>query len=124
MTLRKVSLYTAGLLFIAAGTLHFTRSAWYTAIVPPPLPAKEQLVAISGIAEILGGAGLLVPATRRVAAYGLIALLIAVFPANIYMASESVRFAKIAPAWALYARLPLQFVLIAWLWTLRGDEAP
>jgi len=124
MMLRTVSLYTVGLLFVAAGTLHFTHAEWYVPIVPPALPAKEQLVAISGVAEMLGGVGLLIPPTRRVAAYGLIALLIAVFPANIYMAADSARFAKIAPAWALYGRLPLQLVLIAWVWSLRGEERP
>jgi uncharacterized membrane protein len=121
--LKKVSLYTAGLLFVGAGVLHFTNPQWYERIVPPALPAKEALVAISGVAEIAGGVGLCIPATRRAAAYGLIALLIAVFPANVYMAIDPERFAKIAPPWALAARLPLQFVVIAWMWSLRGDEA-
>ena len=83
-------------------------------IVPPGLPSPQALVLISGIAEMAGGLGLLVPRLRAAAACGLIALLIAVFPANIYMAMSPERFAHLhVPAWALWARLPLQFLLIA-----------
>jgi uncharacterized membrane protein len=97
------------------------RSEWYDAIVPAYLPAHRLLVQISGAAEIAGGAGVLLPPTRRAAGWGLIALLIAVFPANLNMALESDRFARIAPAWGLWLRLPLQAVLIWWVWaaTLR-----
>jgi len=112
-----------GVLFIAAGMLHFLRPAMYQQIVPPQLGHQALLVAISGAAEIAGGVGLLIPATRRAAAYGLIALLVAVFPANVYMATDGARFAKIAPQWALYARLPLQLVVIAWMWSLRGEDS-
>jgi uncharacterized membrane protein len=122
LKLRTVSRYAAGVLFIGAGTLHFLHPQWYVAIVPPALPAKEAFVAVSGVAEIAGGGGLLIPATRRAAAYGLIALLLAVFPANVYMATDSARFASIAPAWGLAARLPLQFVLILWMWSLRAED--
>ncbi len=75
---------------------------------------------ISGAAELAGAVGLLIPQTRRYAAYGLIALLVAVFPANIYMALDRTRFEQL-PEWALLARLPLQFLLIAWIWGLRED---
>ncbi len=104
-----------GVLFIAAGALHFVRPAMYQQIVPPQLGHPAALVAISGVAEIAGGIGLLVPPARRAAGFGLIALLLAVWPANIYMAVEAKRFAAIAPAWALWARVPLQAALIWWV---------
>ncbi len=104
-----------GLLFIAAGTLHFRYTETYEAIVPPAFPAHRELVLISGACELLGGVGALVPRVRRYAGWGLIALLGSVFPANVFMAVEPRRFAFI-PAWSLYARLPLQFVLMWWVY--------
>jgi uncharacterized membrane protein len=101
--------------FIAAGAMHFVRPAMYVQIIPPQLGNAPMLVAISGIAEIAGGLGLLIPKTRRVAGIGLIALLIAVWPANIYMAVEAKRFAAAASPWVLWARVPLQVVLIWWV---------
>jgi uncharacterized membrane protein len=115
--MRNVQAYALGILFVAAGSLHFKNPRMYEAIVPPFLPAPRQLVFVSGVAEILGGLGVLVPATRTAAGWGLIALLVAVFPANVYMAVDAERFGKFLPAWALYARLPLQFVLIFWTWS-------
>ncbi len=88
----------------------------YEAIVPPLLPNPHAIVQGSGACEILGGIGVLLPATRVAAAWGLIALLVAVFPANIFMATEAARFRSVAPAWSLWARLPLQFVLIWWIY--------
>jgi uncharacterized membrane protein len=104
-----------GILFIAAGAVHFIRPAMYEQIVPPQLGHAGVLVAISGLAEIAGGVGLMIPQTRRAAAIGLIALLIAVWPANIYMAVEAGRFAAAAPPWVLWARVPLQVALIWWI---------
>ena len=104
-----------GALFIAAGAMHFIRPAMYEKIIPPQLGHAPELVAISGIAEIAGGLGLLIPRTRRAAALGLIVLLVAVWPANIFMALEAGRFAAVAPAWVLWARVPLQIVLIWWV---------
>src|SRR5580692_9212259 len=77
-----------GLLFIAAGVNHFAHPGFYERIVPPPLPSPALLVVISGVAEIAGGLGVLIPATRKAAGIGLVALLIAVFPANVYMAQH------------------------------------
>lgn len=88
----------------------------YESIMPPYLPAHRELVLISGLFEMLGGIGTLIPQTRKAAAWGLIALLIAVFPANVYMAVDTEKFGKLAPAWVLYARLPLQFLLIWWIY--------
>lgn len=118
---RAVSLGALAVLFVGAGVMHFVRPEPFEQIVPPVLPAKRTLVFVSGVAEILGGMGLLFRRTRRVASWGLVALLAAVFPANIYMAVAAERFAHLAPAWALWARLPLQPVLMAWVWatTLR-----
>jgi uncharacterized membrane protein len=104
-----------GVLFVAAGALHFIRPAMYEKIIPPQLGHAPELVAISGIAEIAGGLGVMFPRTRRAAGFGLIALLVAVWPANIYMAIEADRFAAAAPAWILWARVPLQILIIWWV---------
>lgn len=102
------------LLFVAAGTWHFVRPAGYLRIMPPGLPAPLLLVYLSGAAEVAGGLGLLLPATRRWAGWGLLALLVAVFPANIYMAliHEQLHLS----AWVAWARLPLQLPLMWWVW--------
>jgi uncharacterized membrane protein len=104
-----------GLLFMSTGIMHFTAPAGFRAIVPPQLGHPELLVAISGIAECAGGVGLLVPATRGAAGIGLITLLVAVWPANWYMALNAHAFASVAPAWVLWLRIPLQLPLIAWV---------
>jgi uncharacterized membrane protein len=105
----------AALLFVVAGTLHFIRPAAFEGVVPEQLPNPAALVAISGAAEILGGVGLLVPRTRRVAGWGLVALLVAVFPANVNMALHPQAAGRGFPEWALWARLPLQAVLVGWV---------
>ena len=79
-----------------------------------------ELVAISGAAELAGGLGLLIPQTRSAAAYGLIALCLAVWPANWYMALAADRYATLAPAWALWARVPLQLPLMWWILAARS----
>jgi uncharacterized membrane protein len=90
--LLRIARYAAALLFVGAGVAHFVHPEFYARLVPPALPAPRLLVAVSGVAEIAGGVGLLVPKLRRPAGYGLIALLIAVFPANVYMAARPDRF--------------------------------
>lgn len=102
-------------LFLTSGTLHFVRPRLFEAIVPPQLGDPRALVALSGAAEIAGALGLLIPQTRRAAGLGLIALLLAVWPANIFMALEAERFRRVAPAWLLWARVPLQLALIGWV---------
>jgi uncharacterized membrane protein len=108
------------LLFITTGTLHFLRPALYLSIVPPGFGHAGTLVAISGAAELAGGIGLLIPPTRNAAAIGLIALLLAVWPANWYMALAADRFAAVAPAWAIWLRVPLQLPLIWWVGIAAG----
>ena len=103
------------ILFLIAGSLHFLIPQVYVKIMPPALPAPLTLVYLSGIAEILGGLGLLLPLTRHAAAWGLMTLLIAVLPANINMVVDHTRFASI-PLWALWLRIPLQLPLIYWAW--------
>jgi uncharacterized membrane protein len=104
-----------GLFFIAAGVLHFVRPRMYEAIVPEALPARRELVYASGAAEIAGGAAVLARRTARPAGWWLIALLVAVFPANVHMAVNAEKFRSI-PEPLLWLRLPLQGLLIAWVW--------
>ena len=106
----------AGPVFIAAGVLHFLRPSMYEQIMPDYLPAHRELVYLSGVAEMVGGAALLAPdkQTRRLGAWWLVATLIAVFPANLHMALNADRYKQIPPA-ALYARLPLQAGFVAWV---------
>ena len=118
--MRALSIYVLAILFVVAGVLHFVWPRAYARIVPPALPYPMALVYISGVGEVLGGLGLLVPSLREWAALWLVALLVAVFPANIYMAVAPERAGfGVAPVW-LWLRLPLQLVLIAWVaWAAR-----
>jgi uncharacterized membrane protein len=103
------------LLFVAAGIHHFVSPAFYMKIMPDNLLWPLALVYVSGFFEVLGGVGVAIPRLRRAAGWGLIALLIAVFPVNVDMVMNADRFPAI-PFWALVARLPLQGLLIAWVW--------
>jgi uncharacterized membrane protein len=117
-TARRIALMAAAVFYLAAGILHFVRTGAYLKIVPPFIPAHPAMVYITGACEILGGLGLLIPITRRWAAWGLAALLIAVFPANIYMAASPLQAGAAAvPRILLWGRLALQPILIWWvLW--------
>jgi uncharacterized membrane protein len=102
--------------FIGSGVNHFASRRFYEAIVPPSLQSSaRRVVDVSGVAEIVGGVAVLAPGTRRLSGLWLVALLAAVFPANVYMAREPERFKRI-PRWALYARLPLQPLMMVWAW--------
>lgn len=104
-------------LFVRTGQLHFTDTAAWEAIVPPPLPARA-CVLWSGLAEIVGGVGLLL--WPRGAAWWLIALLVAVFPANVYQATSGVKLYGFPDQpWKAWARLPFQAVLIYAVWLVR-----
>lgn len=112
---------------IIVGFTHFIRPEQYARIVPPELPYPVGLVYISGIFEILGGIGLLIPVISVAAAWGIIALFIAVFPANINQAIHSIPIEGIPHDPLLYwVRLPFQAVLIAWAWwyTRHPEEQP
>jgi uncharacterized membrane protein len=113
--MKHVALYIMSLLYIAAGINHFVNPRMYVKIMPPWLPGHLQLVYISGVAEILLGI-LLIPASTRIfAAWGIIVLLIAVFPANVQMMLNY--YQKNLPGfWLTLVRLPLQAVLIWWAW--------
>jgi uncharacterized membrane protein len=107
-----------------AGVLHFVNPNFFVQIVPDYMPRASQLVAVSGFFELVGGLGLLLPSTRRSASWGLIALYVAVFPANLNMALRPERFAAIPPV-LLWLRLPLQAGLIAWAWSVgRSVRSP
>ncbi len=120
-TLKLVMKWVLGVAFIAAGVNHFANPGFYVRIMPPYLPWHYELVLISGAFEIIGGAALLVPRLQAPAAWGLIALLVAIFPANVHMALHAEDFPQAPPAlW--WARLPLQAVFIAWAyWFTRAD---
>jgi uncharacterized membrane protein len=103
------------LFFVGAGVNHFIATGFYLSMMPPYVVWHLAMVQISGVAEIVLGVLLLVPATTTIAAWGLIALLIAVFPANLQMALHPETFPEFSPG-SLWLRLPLQAVLIAWAW--------
>jgi uncharacterized membrane protein len=108
----------AGPVFVVAGLLHFLKPRIYESIMPDYLPAQRGLVYASGVAEAVGGAGLLSPspAVRRWSAWWLVATLVAVFPANLHMALNPDRSPAVPGGrTALYARLPFQLVFIRWV---------
>lgn len=110
--------------FIVAGIMHFRATSFYLKIMPPYIPFHLEMVYISGVFEILGGVGVLIPQVRQWSGYGLIALLIAVFPANLYMATNNVQIEGVfIPEVLLWLRLPLQLVLIAWVWWCASDRS-
>jgi uncharacterized membrane protein len=111
-------LWLMGLFYLSAGIMHFVNAAFFIRIVPDYLPWHAGLVYVSGVCEIALGALVLLPATRRLAAWGIIALLIAVFPANINMLVHRIPMQEGMPPnmLALWVRLPLQGLLIAWAW--------
>lgn len=115
--LRLAARWLAGLSFMGVGVMHFVATEFFVHIVPPYLPAALWLVWISGVAEILGGLGLLIAQVRRAAGFGLLLLLVSVFPANVHMAiNEVMPTTGPVPVWTLWARLPLQLVFAAWVW--------
>jgi uncharacterized membrane protein len=106
-----------------AGLNHFLNPDFYTSIMPNYLPAHEEFVYASGIAEMVGAAGVMYPRTRRPGGWFLIAVLVGVFPANIHMALNADDYPNL-PRWALVARLPLQVLFIYWVWLASRREPP
>jgi uncharacterized membrane protein len=123
--MQRVFLVLAAIFYIGAGINHFVHPVFYLKIMPPYIPWHLAMVQISGVAEVAGGVGLLIPSMRRAAAWGLVALLIAVFPANVYAAMNFTPMPE--HPWAYYAvwlRLPFQLVPIYWvLWCTKERRA-
>ena len=121
--LRSILRVLLALAMVGVGIMHFVDPEPFVRIVPPYLPKPLLLVYVSGVFEILGGLGLLPKRTRRAAGWGLIALYIAVFPANLHMALNRIPFGD-APAdpVLLWGRLPLQLVFIGWAWWVSRPE--
>jgi uncharacterized membrane protein len=114
--MKKTSLFLLSALFASAGMLHLLRPKTFLQIVPPYLPFPAAVVPISGLAELAGAAGILIRRTRPAARWGLVVLLVAVFPANLYMAQAHVQPGGMQiPAWALWLRLPFQPLLLWWV---------
>ena len=120
---RRIALLALSVFFVVAGVNHFVSPDFYTGIMPPYLPAHLELVYLSGLFEILGGIAVLVPGVRVLAGYGLVLLLVAVYPANIHTALHPELFPDIS-AFAHYARLPFQFVFAAWAYWATQPELP
>jgi uncharacterized membrane protein len=123
----KLSRVLLAVFFVAAGVNHFVSPENYLQIIPPFLPARAAANYVSGLAEILGGVGILFVPTRRLAALGLILLLILVFPANIYGALHGMQISDWdVPRWVLWLRLPIQPLLIAWVYFAgwKADKPP
>jgi uncharacterized membrane protein len=113
---KRVSLYAMSVFYLVAGANHFRTPGFYLPMMPESLPWHLGLIYLSGIAEILLGAGLLAPPLRRTAAFGVTALLIAVFPANLHVALHNVPLGGRAEGLGIWnwVRLPLQGILMAW----------
>jgi uncharacterized membrane protein len=111
--------------FSFTGTMHFVIPRSYEAMMPPSLPRHHEAVVVSGVAEIVGGLAVAEPSTRRFARWWLLALLVAVFPANLHMAvnPEQVKGLDLnrIPRWALWGRLPLQPLAMVWVWRATRD---
>ncbi|MEP7151338.1 MAG: MauE/DoxX family redox-associated membrane protein [Nitrospira sp.] len=119
--LKQISRLICGIVFMTAGINHFFNAPFYVSIMPPYLPWHLALVYISGVAEIGLGGLLLFERWSRLAAWGLIALLIAVFPANVHMAMHPEQYEGVSPI-ALWLRLPLQGFLILWAYSYTGMD--
>lgn len=124
--LKRLLQWVMAAFYVFAGTMHFVNTDFYVRIMPAYLPSHLAFVYLSGVAEIVLGLLVVIPATTRLAAWGLIALLIAVFPANINMAVHSISLQSGAPPnpLALWLRLPLQLVFIAWAWWYTRPPSP
>ena len=126
LTLRRAARVVLGVAMIGVGIDHFLNPSPFVRIVPAALPSPELLVAVSGVCEVALGALLFVPRLRAYAGLGLVALYLAVFPANINMAVNHIQLTPggTLPVWAMWARLPLQALFIAWALWVRRDGAP
>jgi uncharacterized membrane protein len=121
-----IGLFLLGLFYIVAGINHFAHPAMYLAIMPPYIPWPLNMVYLTGVAEVMGGIGVLIPdgfvfpRTRKAAAWGLVALLICIWPVHINMCLHPGNYPSV-PLWVIWLRLPLQIPLIAWAWIYTRD---
>lgn len=113
---KRFALLLLAMAFMAAGINHYLQPQLYVSIMPPYLPVHLELVYLSGFFEVLGGVGILFVRLRKIAAIGLLLLVVAVFPANLHMALNPQDFAHVAPAWVWYARLPIQLIILVWIY--------
>jgi uncharacterized membrane protein len=121
---RRIALLLLALFWTFGGINHFLNPAFYVSIMPPYFPAHLGLVYLTGILEIAGGIGVLLPATRQLAGWGLIALLFAFMPVHVHMIVNSEIFvAQGVPYWGLWARLPIQALFLAWAWWATRPES-
>jgi uncharacterized membrane protein len=119
----RASLVVQSVFYVASGVNHFWHPNFYLHIMPDHYAHPLALVRLSGVAEILGGMGLLVPVTRRFSAVGIGAMLVVFFDVHFFMLRHAARFPEV-PAWVLWARIPLQLLLIGWaLYYARQREA-
>jgi uncharacterized membrane protein len=122
--LKQFLIYPMSLLYVVAGANHFIKPEFYKQLMPTYLPYHYEIIFISGVFEVALGLGLIFMKTRRTSAWGIVALLIAVYPANIYMWMNNVQIdGHATPALFHYIRLPMQFVLLYWayLYTKKTD---
>ena len=117
----RIPLLIIAVFFIAGGIAHFVVTDSYIAAMPDYLGYHKELIIISGVFEILGAIGILVPQTRLLAGYGLVALIIAVYPANINMALHPERYTDISEFF-IYIRLPFQFLFMWFVWWAIAPE--
>ena len=121
--LYRAGLVTQSMLYVAGGVAHFALTRAYIPIMPTHYSDPAAWVRFTGVAEVVGGLGLLAPKTRRAAAWGIVLMLVVYFDVHFYMLQNSAKFTSI-PKWALEARIPLQFVLIAWAYVYTRRVPP
>ena len=114
---KKIVLFGLAAFFINVGVDHFVNPEFYLSIMPPAFPLHLEAVYISGFFEVLGGVGVLIPRLRKIAGWGLVALLVAVYPANIYMAITPEAFPEVSVE-LLYVRLAFQFLFFYWAFSV------
>jgi uncharacterized membrane protein len=113
--LRRTALYALSIFFVVAGVNHFANPDFYLPMMPACLPWHRELVWLSGVLEVAGGIAVLIPRARSMAGWGLVALLVGIFPANLNMALNPELYPDFGTV-ALWARLPFQALFIAWAW--------
>jgi uncharacterized membrane protein len=122
---KRILLWIMAAFYIFAGVMHFVRPDYYMPMMPPYLPWHAALVFLSGVAELVLGVAVLIPSLRNWAAWGIVLLLIAIFPANLHIALHNVAvFGAAEGAGAMnWVRLPFQLVLILWAWWYTEPQA-